>query len=38
MKRYGKWERKVGWIVKKYGKYGTKESWIVKRYGKCEEN
>ena len=38
MKRYWKWERKVGWIVKKYGKYGTKESWIVKRYGKCEEN
>ena len=38
MKRYGKWERKVGWIVKKYGKYGTKVSWIVKRYGKCEEN
>ena len=38
MKRYGKWERKVGWIVKKYGKYGTKVSWIVKGYGKCEEN
>ena len=38
MKRHGKWERKVGWIVKKYGKYGTKVSWIVKRYGKCEEN
>jgi hypothetical protein len=24
MKRYGKYERKVGWIVKWYGKYGRK--------------
>ena len=33
MKWYGKYGRKVSWIVKWYGKYGTKVSWIVK-YGK----
>jgi hypothetical protein len=25
--RYGKYGRKVGWIVKWYGKYGRKVSW-----------
>ena len=34
MKWYGKYGRKVSWIVKWYGKYGTKVSWIVKWYGK----
>ena len=34
MKRYGKYGRKVSWIVKWYGKYGIKVSWIVKRCGK----
>ena len=33
MKWYGKYGRKVSWIVKWYGKYGTKVSWIVKWYG-----
>ena len=33
-KRYGKYGKKVGWIVKWYGKYGRKPSWIVKRYRK----
>ena len=31
--RYGKWGRKVGWIVKDMEKCGRKASWIVKRYG-----
>jgi hypothetical protein len=45
VKWYGKFGRKVRWIVKKkwkiqkkivkkYEKYGRKASWIVKRYGK----
>ena len=35
MKRYGKYGRKVSWIVKRFGKYGRKSpGWIVKRYGK----
>ena len=34
MKWYGKYGRKVGWIVKWYGKYGRKGSRIVIRYGK----
>ena len=34
MKWYGKYGRKVSWIVKWYGKYGTKVTWIVKWYGK----
>jgi hypothetical protein len=46
LKWYGKYGRKVSWIVKWYGKYGRKasrivirygkygKSWIVKRYGK----
>ena len=34
MKRYGKYGRKVSWIVKRYGNYGRKVSWIVKRFGK----
>jgi hypothetical protein len=45
VKRYGKYRRKVSWIVKWYekiwkkivkwyGKYGKKVSWIVIRYGK----
>ena len=33
MKWYGKYGRKVSWIVKWYEKYGTKVSWIVKWYG-----
>ena len=33
MKRYEKYGRKVGWIVKRYGKYGRKVSWNVKWYG-----
>jgi hypothetical protein len=27
VKRYEKYGRKVGWIVKWYGKYGRKVSW-----------
>jgi hypothetical protein len=27
VKRYGKYGRKVSWIVKWYGKYGRKISW-----------
>jgi hypothetical protein len=34
VKRYGKYGRKVGWIVKWYGKYERKVSWNVKWYGK----
>jgi hypothetical protein len=34
MKRYEKYGRKVGLIVKWYGKYGRKVSWNVKWYGK----
>ena len=32
-KRYEKYGRKVGGIVKWYGKYGRKASWIVKWHG-----
>ena len=31
-KRYEKYGRKIGWIVKWYGKYGRKVSWIVKSF------
>ena len=31
---YGKYGRKVSWIVKWFGKYGRKISWIVERFGK----
>jgi hypothetical protein len=31
VKWYGKYGRKVSWIVKRYGKYWRKLSWIVKR-------
>ena len=34
MKRYGKYRRKVSWILKRYRKCGTKVFWIVKWYGK----
>ena len=34
MKWYGKYGRKVSWIVKREGKYGRKVGWNVKRYGK----
>jgi hypothetical protein len=38
VKRFGKYGRKVSWIVKKYEKYGRKygrkASWIVKLFGK----
>ena len=38
MKRYGKYGRKVSWIVNRFGgKYGRKLSWIAKRYGNMEE-
>ena len=30
MKRYGKYGRKVSWIVKRYGNYTKEVSWIVK--------
>ena len=33
MKRYGKYGRKVSWIVKRFGKYGRKVSWKI-RLGK----
>jgi hypothetical protein len=29
--KYGKYGRKVSWIVIRYEKYGRKISWIVKR-------
>jgi hypothetical protein len=32
--RFGKYGRKISWIVKRYGKYGRKENWIVIRFGK----
>jgi hypothetical protein len=32
--RFGKYGRKISWIVKWYGKYGRKVSWIVTGYGK----
>ena len=31
---YGKYGRKISWIVKWFEKYGRKVSWIVKRFGK----
>ena len=34
MKRYGKYGRKVSWIVKCFGKYGRKVILIVERFGK----
>jgi hypothetical protein len=34
VKRFGKYGRKVSWILKWIRKYGRKTSWIVKRYGK----
>ena len=34
MERYGKYGRKVSWIVKWYGKYGRKLSSKVKWYEK----
>jgi hypothetical protein len=34
LKWYGKYGRKVGWIVKWFGKYERKVSWKVKRFGK----
>jgi hypothetical protein len=34
VKRYEKYGRKVGWIVKWYEKYWRKVSWNVKWYGK----
>ena len=33
MKRFGKYGRKISWIVKRYEKYGRKVSWNVKWYG-----
>ena len=38
MKWYGKYRRKVSWIVKRYGNYGRKIGWIVKWYGKIWKN
>jgi hypothetical protein len=34
VKWYGKYGRKVSWIMKKFGTYGRKASRIVKRFGK----
>jgi rRNA maturation protein Nop10 len=34
VKRYGKYRRKVSWIVEKDGNNGRKVSSIVKRFGK----
>ena len=34
MIRFGKYGRKISWIVKRYGKYGRKVSWRVKWFGK----
>jgi hypothetical protein len=34
VKRYGKFGRKVGSIMKWFGKYGKKVNWNVKWYGK----
>jgi hypothetical protein len=31
VERYGKYRRKVRWIVKIYEKYGRKINWIMKR-------
>ena len=33
MKRFGKYGRKMNWIVKWFGKYRRKVSWMVKKYG-----
>jgi hypothetical protein len=35
VKWYGKYGRKVSWIVERYGNYERKASWRVKWYGKC---
>jgi hypothetical protein len=37
VKWYGKYGRKVSWIVIRYGQYGRKARWIVKRYENMEE-
>jgi hypothetical protein len=37
VKWYGKYGRKLTWIVKRYEKYGRNPSWIVKSYGNTEE-
>ena len=34
MKWYGKYGRKLSWIVKKYGQYGIRMNWKVKWFGK----
>jgi hypothetical protein len=34
VKWFGKYGRKVIWIVERFRKYGIKVSWIEKRYGK----
>ena len=36
--KYGKYGRKISWIVKRFGKYGRKVSWIVKRYEQYGRN
>ena len=33
MERFGKYGRKISWIVKRYEKYGRNPCWIVKRLG-----
>jgi hypothetical protein len=38
VKWFGKYGRKVSWIVERFGKYGRKEIWIVKKYGNGMEN
>jgi hypothetical protein len=37
VKWYGKYGRKLTWIVKRYEKYGRNPSWIMKSYGNTEE-
>ena len=34
MKRFGKFRRKVSWLVKRYGKCGRNVGWLVIRYKK----
>jgi hypothetical protein len=34
VKWYGKYGRKISWMVERYEKYGRNPSWIVKRFGK----
>ena len=35
---YGKYGRKLSWIVKRHGKHGRKECWTVIRFGNYGRN